>query len=500
MIVRNTLANLIGQLIQPVLTLVLVPFYITYLTLEGYGLIVFFVTLETLLTNFVSGLSTALMRETAQSDSTAEARPSMWRLMRAFELAYVIVGVVFGLCISAFSGWISLHWISPDSISSATVKFCLLLLSVRLAAVFPGTVYQAVFIGTQRQVLLNTLNLICTIVRVSSNVIVILTWRSVAGFYLSEVVNTVLALFLLRYWVARVLPRPDATSKTIFDWTEVKKLWRISVDLILVNGAWAVLSQVDRLIISRLLSISALGVYNVLTAGGQLLAMAVQPFFQAVSPEICQLARHDKKIEMQRYLIRYSKVILIICLAVGLSVAFFARDILEVWTHNEIIVKNAPLMSFYVCGQIFLYLATVPYLGQVALGRVRFQAAYITVGLIWFPVSIWLLVPKIGIAGVVWTWVVYCFVCWLYDIMVTVILLGKGFLKEYAKMTALTAGAGCSLMWLVSHGATYAFPGWIWGRLFFAGAGAVVTGTVCYVLCFGFYIPQEIAVLFRKKT
>ncbi|MBF0496848.1 MAG: lipopolysaccharide biosynthesis protein, partial [Deltaproteobacteria bacterium] len=461
---------------------------------------VFFAALETLLTSFVSGLSTALMRETARRDSLAEARPSMWRLMRAFELAYVIAGVVFGLSIAAFSGWISLHWISPDHISSATVKFCLILLSVRLAAIFPGTVYQAVFIGTQRQVLLNTLNLICTIVRVSSNVIVTMTWRSVAGFYLSEVINTVWTLLLLRHWATKVLPRPEVTSKTIFDWTEVKKLWRISVDLIWVNGAWAVLSQVDRLIISRLLSISALGAYNVLTAGGQLLAMAAQPFFQAVSPEICQLARHDKKIEMQRYLIRYSKVILIICLAVGLSVAFFARDILEIWTHNDIIVKNAHLMSCYVCGQIFQWLATVPYLGQVALGRARFQAAYITVGLIWLPVSIWLLVPKIGIAGAVWAWILYSFTCWLYNIIVTIILIGKDFLKEYAKMTALTAGAGCSLMFLASYGANYAFPGWIWGRLFFAGAGAVVTGAVCYVLCFGFYIPQEIAVLFRKET
>ncbi|MBF0496844.1 MAG: hypothetical protein HQK58_09785 [Deltaproteobacteria bacterium] len=64
---------------------------------------------------------------------------------------------------------------------------------------------------------------------------------------------------------------------------------------------------------------------------------------------------------------------------------------------------------------------------------------------------------------------------------------------------ALLAGVGWSLMFLASHGVTYAFPGWIWGCLFIAGRGAVVTGAVCYVLSFGFYIPQGLLAIFRKK-
>ena len=60
--VINTLANLSGELINAVLTILLVPFYIRYLGLEGYGLIGFFSALVALLGVFTSGVGAALMR------------------------------------------------------------------------------------------------------------------------------------------------------------------------------------------------------------------------------------------------------------------------------------------------------------------------------------------------------------------------------------------------------------------------------------------------------
>lgn len=494
MLLKNSVANLAGQLLYPIISLLLLPFYIHYLGLEGYGLVGFFSMLVALLGVFTKGLGAALQREFARRDGSPDMRPSLRPLLRTFELVYWGIGIVLGAGLVTFSGLVSTQWIQAESISPGTIQVCLFLISLRIALAFPNSVYQGVFVGMQRQVLGNALNVGFALASAAAGVGAVLVWRSVVAFYLSDLVTTAGYLLLLRRWSEKVLPLPEASLPASFDWQEVKALWRISVELIWTNGIGLIVTQLDRVIISSLLPVATLGVYNAGIAGGRLLGMFYNPFLTAVYPQTCQIAHKGETRELGRHLIRNSKVVLIVCMAFGLPISFFAPEILELWTRNAVVVKEGTVvMALYVYGNIFISLAGVFYQGQMALGKMRYSVFYNTVALIWYPVTMWLFVGKMGLVGAVWAWVLYCGASWLCNTIVVLIVLLKGnHLVSYVKSTVLVSGISVALIYLSRYGANYYFLDWIWGRAFMAGLGAVVIGGVSYLLSFGFRLPYEL--------
>ncbi len=503
MIIRNSLANLAGQLLYPILSLALVPFYIHYLGLEGYGLVGFFSMLIALLGVFTKGLGSALQREFARRDGSPDMRPALRRLWRTFEVVYWGIGAVLGVGLVTFSGLLSTQWVQAESISPSTIQLCLLLISLRIALAFPNSVYQGVFVGMQRQVLGNALNVGLALASAVAGVGAVLVWRSVVAFYLSDLVTTAGYLLLLRHWSEKVLPLPAASLPASFDWQEIKTLWRISVELIWTNGIGLIVTQMDRVIISNLLPLAALGVYNAGIAGGRLLGMFYSPFLTAVYPQTCQLALKGQTRELGRHLIRNSKVVLIVCMTIGLPISTFAPEILELWTRNAIVVQGGTaVMALYVYGNVFISLASVFYQGQMALGETRFGVFFNTLALTWYPVTMWLFVGRMGLVGAAWAWVLYCGAAYLYNTIVMLIVLLKGnHLASYVKTTALVSGVSVALAYLSRYGANYYFPDWILGRVLVAGLGAVITGGVSYVFCFGFRLPHEFThLLLRQRS
>ncbi len=494
-LIRNALANLGSQFIQPLLAIVLVPFYLHYLGLEGYGLVGFFSMLITLLGIFSKGLRSAFLREVAKRDSSVEGRQSLWRLVRTFELSYWVIGIVVGIALAAFSGIISTDWIQVENILPITVRLCLILISLRIALSFPRGIYQSVFMGTQRQVLGNILNAISGLAGAVFGVVAVLIWQSVLGYYVVEVFTVGWTLLILRHWVVKILPDREVSLKASFDWGELKKLWRFSVGLMWVAGISLIVTQMDRIIISRLLPIATFGVYLAGVAGGRLLRIANIAFLSAVYPQLCQIAGEGHKARLSAHLIRNAKVSIIVSLTIGLPISFFSSEILELWTRNADVVRDgAAVMTIYIYGTIFLSWATVFYHGQLALGKSRFAVMFNTVALGWFPVTMWLLVKHLGLVGAAWTWVLYCIINWLFHLTVTLLILLEGVhLVGYLRVMILTTVPSVMFIYVAQHLAAHYFYSLIWGRVLMASIAAGVIFGFCYLICFGFHIPDELA-------
>ncbi len=500
MIFRNSIANFIGQLIFPVISIILVPFYIHYLGLEGYGLVGFFSMLLILLNIFTKGLGSALQREFARRDGLLELRPTTPGLLRTFEITYWIIGFVLGLVLILFSGLLSTDWLKTETITPETLRICLLLISVSIAVTFPNSVYQAVFIGAQRQVVGNTLNSGFAIMQAILSAIVVWLWQSVVGFYINSVVIAVIQLLVTRYLAYRVLPAPEQPQNIIFDWSEIKKLWKISMDLIWINGIGLVITQADRVVISRLLPISFLGIYNIGVSGARLLDTFYAPFLSATYPQTCQLAQLNDLTDFARHLIRNTKVMMVICMTVGLPLSFFAPEILAIWTRNtEVIMGGSAVLSVYVIGYILLSYATVFYQGIMALGKTRYTTWYVTLALLWYPLTVLFLVNRLQIVGAAWAWILYAGTSLVMNFAVMIgILLRANLVRTYTERIVLTTLAGIVVSLSARSMASSFYPDLIWGRMFLAGLGAIVTASVCYIICFGFGIPDELKAIFEK--
>lgn len=500
MIARNFLANLLGQMVGPLINLIMVPFFISRLGLEGYGLVGFLSVFGIILSIFTKGIGAAIQREMARRDLEIESRKTIRSLVLTFEVIYWLIGALVGLALAASSRLISTDWLTVSSIPQHVVRACIVIIALRVAISLPNSIYQSVFVSTQRQVMGNTITCISQVLSALMGFLVILIWGSVLGFYIVDFINAAWLVLVLRHWSRKILPTPDISSPDRFDWDEFKALWRFSFALMWSHGLGLLFTNMDRIAISKLLPVASLGVYNAGIAGSRLLRLAYDPFLLAVYPQTCQVAKTGSKNDLARILVRNTKVVMTLCMAVGLPLALFSRDILQVWTRNATVAHDGSvIMSIYICATILLTSTGISYGAQIALGKAKYSVYFNTIAIVWFPIAVWLLARRYGLPGAALAWLLHCIVHWIFYFVTTfIILLERHCVGKYLWISASVTAIGASANMAARHVAFGLFPDFIWGRLLIAAAGGTITFLACFVFCFGFHIPAEALTLFRK--
>lgn len=474
MLIRNTAANLSGQLLYPLLALVLVPFYVRHLGIEGYGLIGLLALSVSLLGVFSRGLGTALQREFGRRNGTPAA-DTLRTLLRSVEVLYWALAATIAAGLGLLSLTIGPEWIHTQTFSRDTVRMCLLLLAVRVALAFPHSVYQSAFLGLQRQVLGNALNAGVALTSAAGGIAAVLLFHSVVGFYVSECLNAAIHLVILRTVAFRIVPGKPPR----FDPAEVRALLGISMALMWTNGIGLLITNLDRLAVTAVLPVASLGVYTVAVMGARLVSLLYNPYLQAVYPQTCQVALHGSVEDQTRDLLRSAAVLAVVAAACGLPLSLFSAEILTLWVRDADMVRaGAPAMAIYVIGSLAVAFAAVFYQWQTATGRTGFAVRFNTIALVWFPILLWVMVSRAGLRGAALTWGVYGVAVWAGSVLAT---FTPGALPVDARGTyirlMLISLAPAAVLTAVARAAADAwFADWVWGRVACAAAAGLLSG------------------------
>ncbi len=118
---RNLAANFAGKAWVALLTLVFTPLYVSLLGVESFGLIGFYISLQTILLLCDFGLSTTLNRELARRSAMTEQRQQIRSVVTTLSLVMwlcsaLIIGVVL-----LTSSLLAKFWLSPETLSVHTV-------------------------------------------------------------------------------------------------------------------------------------------------------------------------------------------------------------------------------------------------------------------------------------------------------------------------------------------------------------------------------------------
>lgn len=462
MLIRNTAANLAGQLLYPILALVLVPFYVQRLGLEGYGLIGLLTLTVSLLSVFTRGAGSALQREIGRRTGSEDAA-TLRRLLRSFEVFYWILGGVMAAALAAAALTAGPRWIRTEHLSPAIVTACLVLLAIRAALAIAQSVYQAVFVGTERQVLGSTLNAAAALVSAAAGVVAILSFRSVVAFYAAEVATAAVFLMTLRRYAWRTLPDAPAA----FEGREIRNLLGISLALIWTSGVGLLITNLDRLVVSAALPVSALAVYTVAVMGGRLVQLVFNPFLQAAYPRMCRVARSESSEEQVRDLLRNAAVMVVGAAAVALPLAAFAGEVLAVWVRDPHVVREgAPVLAVYSFGSLLIALASVFYQWQTATGRTGVAVTFNAIALLWFPPLLWALVARTGLVGAAIAWAIYAALTWITTLVSTFRQgrLPQSGLQQYLRLTAAGLAPAIAATLVFRVVASTWFPEDLWIR------------------------------------
>jgi O-antigen/teichoic acid export membrane protein len=402
---RNLLANFFGKAWAALMSLAFVPLLIRFMGIEAYGLVGFYTTLMAVLALLDFGLSFTLNREMARYSVHHEKAREMRDTVRTLELIYWVLAVLIGLTVVVISPVVAQRWLRPQAIGTDVVQKAIALIGIVIAFQWPMNFYLGGLLGLQRQVLSNSLNAAWFTLRFAGGALVLwLISPSILTFFLYQaLVSAVSAVFsALLLW--RALPHAEGRSQ--FKLSQLSGLWRFSAGMGAISITVIVLNQLDKIILSKSLSLEMFGYYSLAwTLGAGSMAYLANPVFTAVFPRLVQkVADHDVEGLKALYHLS-SQLASVLLLPTAVLLVFFAPEILLAWTRNSATVSNTQiLVRLLAIGFSVNGLMTMPYVLQLAYGWTRLAFVLNLLAALVLAPAILISVSRFGAIGVAVIW------------------------------------------------------------------------------------------------
>ena len=149
------------------------------------------------------------------------------------------------------------------------------------------------------------------------------------------------------------------------------------------------LTQVDKVLLSKLLSLEHFGFYTLAAAVASAVFVVVTPITQAFYPRLCQCLAEDDTHQLSKTYHTAAQLVSIIAGSIGAVIIVYSKQILLVWTHDPALAAaTAPLLSILALGNLLNSFMLVPYQAQLAYGWTK-----LTLGI--NVIMVMLLVPAI---------------------------------------------------------------------------------------------------------
>lgn len=364
----NIVANLVGRTWSSLLGILFVPLYLKFMGIESFGLVGFYTTLQGVLGLLDLGIGSTMTRELARLSAVEDSASRQRDLVRTLEIIYWLIALLSGLAVTCLAPQIAHHWVSSQDLSPDTVESAVRIMGIAIALQFPFSLYQGGLMGLQRQVLVNAVLLVVGTLRAGGAVLVLwLVSPSITAFMgwqaLSNMSGSLACMVLL--W--RALPIHH--KRAVFSRSLISEVWRYAAAIFANALIGVVLTQLDKVILSKMLTLKMFGYYSLASTVASAVWVLIVPLNNAVFPRFVQLYESQDETELARLLHSSSQYLSMMMLPVAAILAVFSREILMLWTHDAGVAENCRyIVTLLVIGTTINGMCSVPAYAASAFG------------------------------------------------------------------------------------------------------------------------------------
>jgi O-antigen/teichoic acid export membrane protein len=447
-------ATLASRVYLTLLSILMLPLYLRHMGLEAYGLIALFLVLQMWFQLLDVGLTPTLAREAARYRAGALTAHDFRLLMRAMEGVFWVLSAMAAVTMFLASDAIARRWLQSEHLTTQDVAHSLRLMAPCIALRLLSEMYRGVISGLERLVWLAGFNAALGTLRLVL-VLPYLVWvdNSPAGFFSFQLAALLLETGLL---IAQAYRRVPSAHERGMPWRPqaLARVLGFSVVMSLASVLWITVSQLDKLLLSGLLSLSDYGAFSLAVTAASAVLLVSGALSEVLLPRLSRLHGQGAQAELQSLYRSATQWACLSACSVASVLAFHAERVLWIWSGNaELAARAAPMLSLYALGNAALAVGAFPYYLQFAAGRLRLHlvgTALMVAGLV--PGLIWAS-GRFGAVGAAATWLA---VNVLYLLLWTPVaharfmprLHGRWLAEDVLPAAALAAVAALGCLWL----------------------------------------------------
>ncbi|WP_341313077.1 oligosaccharide flippase family protein [Paraburkholderia sp. IMGN_8] len=423
-----------------VLGMVMVPAYVQYLGVEAYGLIALNAVLLAWVQVLDLGLSPTLCRELARAQDEASRKEAsvLLQSLEKFVAAMCTLLIVMSVFVAPF---FSKDWLHAAGLPTHEIEIAFVLMVATVSSRWLSSLYRGGMVGIDRQATLNVVIVGFAIIRTVLVVPVIANCPRIEVFFLWQLGAIVGESLTMRFLLGRVIEAPLLTRT--FSRATLTARARLSLSIAFSALVWATTTQIDKIILSKVLPLQAFGVFSMATILASGILLLANPIQQAFIPRFAADSVGDSRRIIPSYFLA-SEITMIVVIPVAMIFAIAPDLVLRLWSATAPSTPEAwRILQCYAVGNACSAIAGLAFLVQYAQGNLSLQ----TKGNVAFLV---ILVPAVlfgalndGARGVAYAWLALS----LFQALVWVSIVHRRFLpginiRWYRGMAARVAATG----------------------------------------------------------
>lgn len=414
----NIISNYASQIYITALGILVVPFYIKHMGPEAYGLIAFFSTMLTWFNLLDVGLTPTISRETARFNGGGITAYEFRNLAKVLELLFFLVATIGGISLYFLSDWLAVNWLKPSSLTRHEIINSLELISLSVSMRWLSGYYKGIINGYEKFIWLGVYNsLIATMRFVLIMPIIIFYDKSPTCFFSYQLAIAAIEVLGLLIYSYKLIPPYKKNTCITFGWSHLKPVLKFSISIAFTSSIWVLVTQTDKLILSKILPLSDYGYFSVAVLLASGISIMSSPIANAAMPRMVRLHAEGKHRELITVYRKSTQLMTIITVPVTLLLVLFPKQILFAWTGSELLQeKAASVLTLYSAGYGILAFSAFPYFLQYAKGNLRLHVVGNLLFLLFLIPSIIYGTTHFGVIGAGFVWflanTIY-FLCWV---------------------------------------------------------------------------------------
>jgi O-antigen/teichoic acid export membrane protein len=402
---RSFTNNVLGVAWTAGVQLAFTPFFIRRVGVEGYGLIGLYVTLQALLQVFDFGFAPTINRWLSRFTASHAEPQSVRDFAKTLEIGSWTIAISVAILLMASAGIGARLWLRDTTFGIAALRASLMLMACTMMAQLPTTYYQSGLLGLRRPLEMNVLKALAATASTAGAALILHHFSStVQAYFAVQAVVAVLHALALRRLFWRSLP-PSSDRPAGFRSNVLRTVWRFTAGMTAIAICAAIVGQVDRIILIRIVSLESFGYYAVASVVASGLAVVSMPAMNTLFPRFSALFSIGDRTRLRVGYHRGAQVTAVLLLPLASVVALFSFPILAAWTGNYAIARNAaPIAMMLTVGTALNGLMYSVYALQLAAGATRLALALTIAQIVIIIPLVIVLSSRYGVIGAASAW------------------------------------------------------------------------------------------------
>ncbi|WP_235548510.1 oligosaccharide flippase family protein [Noviherbaspirillum sp. Root189] len=370
---NNVAANYASQLYVTLIGIAVLPQYVAYMGAEAFGLVGFFTMLQMWFQLLDMGMTPTLARETARFRGGAIDANSLRRLLRSLEGIFCAIGLVGAGILIINSHTVAGSWLNVQKLPLEEVDHALMLMALIVALRWISGLYRGAIGAFERQVWLGGFNVVIASIRFILVIpFFVYVGTSPTEFFLFQFGVAIVELGVLVIKTYRLLPPLSGKAGITWEWAPVRTVLGFAVSVALTNWVWVLLTQTDKLVLSKYLPLTDYGYFTLGVLVASAVTLVAGPISVALVPRLTRLVAAGNDSGVVDLYRNATQMVAVIAVPAALVLALFSEQVLWVWTGNaELSRQAAPVLRLYAIGNCVLAIGSFPYYLQVAKGDLK---------------------------------------------------------------------------------------------------------------------------------